>query len=336
MNQSTDFYKGKKVVITGASGLLGRHLIPDLLEAGASVRAVIHKRPFPIDDPRIEVVKADLTQQEDCDRVMEGMDIACLSASVTVGAAQAIKNPILAVTSNLIVGACSLQAACLAGIKRVLLVSSTTTYPAYSRPVKEAEVFLEQPHPAYQGVGNMKRYLETLAKFYHDQYGMDIAIVRPVPFYGPYDNFDFETCHVIPSLIRKAVEKQDPFEVWGTGKDIRDFLHVKDVARGCLLALEKYPDYSGINLGSGRSVSIAELAEKILKLSGHDISLTLAPSKPSTIPVRLVDVSKAKEKLGFVSEIDLESGLSDTISWFTENRQHILDTIDRSKNKVKQ
>jgi len=320
----TDFYKDKKIVVTGASGLLGMHLIPELLALGAKVRAVVHKRPLEIEDSRLEVVNADLTQEADCDSVMAGMDIACLGASVTVGAAQAIKNPMLAVTSNLIMAARSLQAACLADIKRVLVVSSTTVYPDYPRPVKEEEAFLEEPHPAYQGVGNMKRYVETLAKFYCDQYGMKIAIARPVPFYGRYDNFDFETCHVIPALIRKAVEKQDPFEVWGTGNDVRDFLHVKDVARGCLLALEKYPEFSGLNLGSGTSVSIRQLAETITNLAEHNVPLMFAASKPSTIPVRVVDVSKAREKADFQAEVSLEEGLLDTIQWFAANRDKIL------------
>jgi len=318
------FYKNKKVVVTGAAGLLGVHLVSDLLAAGASVRAVVHKRSLYIEDPRVEIVQADLTQELDCDRVMAGMDIACLCASVTVGAAQAIKNPMLAVTSNLIMAARQLQAACLAKVGQVLLISSTTIYPAYTRPVKEDEAFLEEPHPAYQGVANMKRYVEKLAQFYHDQYDMSIAIVRPVPFYGRYDNFDFETCHVIPALIRKAVEKQDPFEVWGTGNDIRDFLHVKDVARGCLLALERYPECDGLNLGSGEGVSIAQIAQTITSLAEHNAPIVFAASKPSTIPFRLVDINKAQEKIGFKAEISLEEGLLDTIGWFASNRQQIL------------
>ncbi|UBF26001.1 NAD-dependent epimerase/dehydratase family protein [Kovacikia minuta CCNUW1] len=323
MNQPTNFYQNQRVVVTGASGLLGYHLVTALLEAGALVRAVIHRRSLPSylsSHANLEIVSADLTQEADCDRVMAGMDLVCLCASVTVGAAQAVKNPMLAVTSNLVMAARSLQAACLAKAKRVLLVSSTTVYPAYSRPVQEEEGFLEQPHPAYQGVGNMKRYVETLAKFYHDQYGLNVAIVRPVPFFGRYDNFDFETCHVIPALIRKAVEKQNPFEVWGTGKDVRDFLHVTDVARGCLLALERYAECDAVNLGSGQAVSIAQLAETITRLANHPVALQFAADKPSTIPLRLVDTRKAEAKLGFRATLSLEAGLADTIQWFREDQ----------------
>lgn len=320
----TEFFKNKKVVVTGSTGLLGRHLIESLLPMGATIRAVVHERPFSNHPTDLEFLNADLTEQDDCDKAMAGMDIACLCASVTVGAAQAIKNPMLAVTSNLVMAARSLQAACLAGIERVLLVSSTTVYPAYPRPVREEEAFLEEPHSAYQGVGNMKRYIESLAKFYCEKYGMKISVVRPVPFYGCYDNFDFETCHVIPALIRKAVEQQDPFEVWSNGKEVRDFLHVRDVARGCLLALEHYPQWDGVNLGSGSSVSIQQLAETIIKLAGCLSKIVFDPTKPTTIPIRVVDTHKALEKIGFKAEVGLEQGLADTINWFKDNQLNLV------------
>ena len=131
------FFKAKKIVVTGASGLLGAHLVENLIAAGADVRAVVHNRPLQLVHPNVEVVRAELTQQQECDRVMRGMDMACFCASITVGAAQAVTNPMGAVTDNLVIAARSFQAACLAQVKRVLLVSSTTVYPAYNRPVRD-------------------------------------------------------------------------------------------------------------------------------------------------------------------------------------------------------
>jgi GDP-L-fucose synthase len=316
------FFAGKRIVVTGASGLLGRALVDRLLAGGALVRAVVHRRSFAADHPRLDVVHADLTHQDDCDRVMADMDAACLCASITVGAAAAVRNPMLAVTSNLVIAARSLQAASVARVERVLVVSSSTVYPAYARPVSEEEAADGEPHAAYQGVGHMKRYVETLARFYADRYGVRAAIVRPVPFYGPHDDFDLETCHVIPALIRKAVAQQDPFEIWGTGRDVRDFMHVRDVARGALLALEHAADCDPINLGSGAGVSVLELAEMIRAIAGCGSPLLLQPSQPSTIPVRLVDVSKARARLGFSASITLHDGLQETIDWFAANRPH--------------
>lgn len=320
MVRDVSFLAGKRIVVTGASGLLGRALVERLLASGALVRAVVHRRSFAVDHPRCEVVQADLTSQEDCDRVMSDMDAACLCASITVGAAAAVRNPMLAVTSNLVIAARSLQAACVAGVERVLLLSSSTVYPAYLRPVREDEAADGEPHAAYQGVGHMKRYVETLARFYADRYGMRVAIVRPVPFYGPHDNFDLETCHVIPALIRRAVEQQNPFEIWGTGNDVRDFMHVRDVAHGGLLALEHAADADPINLGSGTGVSVLALAETIRTLAGCHSPVLLQPSQPSTIPLRLVDVSKARARLGFSASIALEDGLRETIDWFAAQR----------------
>lgn len=313
------FFENKNVVVTGASGLLGSHLVEQLLESGANVRAVVHRRAFRIQHPRLEVVTADLMQQSECDRVMQGMDCACLCASITVGAAQAVANPMIAVTSNLIMAAQSLQAASVMRVSRVLLVSSTTVYPAYARPVREDEAFIGEPHSAYQGVGNMKRYIEVLAKFYHDKYGLGVAIVRPVPYFGRNDNFDLASCHVIPALIRKAVEGYDPYEVWGTGDEVRDFLHVTDVARGSLLALERQPDCDALNLGSGSSMTIGKLAETILRLSGCTSKIVFNASKPSTIPIRVVDVEKSRMKIGFQASMSMEQGLSDTMEWFRSN-----------------
>lgn len=312
------------MVVTGAAGLLGHALVPMLLEAGAKVRAVVRNRPLAIDHPDLEVVRADLEIQSESDRAIAGSEIACLCASKTVGAAEAIHNPVGAVTGNLVMAARTMESAMKAKVGRVLIVSSTTVYPAYPRAVKEEEGFLEEPHPVYQGVANMKRYVERLARFYADKYGMKYAIVRAVPYFGPHDNFDFATCHVIPSLIRKAVEKLAPFEVWGDGKEIRDFLHVSDVARGCLLAIEKYAETDALNLGSGRTVTVKELAAIVTREAGHDVPLKFDPTKPSTIPVRIVDTSKAAAKIGFAPRLTLEEGLRDAIAWFRDNRARIL------------
>ncbi len=279
----------------------------------------MHRRPFPLDLPGVEVVKGDLTTAEDCARAVAGMDMAIFAAAVVVGAAAHAKDPSLPVTTNLIMSARFLEAAAKARLERVLLLSSTTTYPAVDRQVREDE--WDQPvAPVYQGVGNMKRYVETLASFYHDKFGLKIAIIRPVPCYGPWDNFDPMTSHVIPALIRKAVEGQDPLEVWGTGKDVRDFVYASDVARAGLLVLERQPLCDAFNVASGRAVSTGDLAGVILKLAGRPgAHIVFNTAMPSAIPVRIVDSSKIERVLGFRSRVPLEEGLAATIEWFRKS-----------------
>ena len=163
----------------------------------------------------------------------------------------------------------------------------------------------------------MRRYLERISEFVASKSDMKIAIVRPTAVYGRWDNFDLLTSHVIPSLIRKAVERNDPYEVWGTGEEVRDFLYASDLARGCLLMLEKYAGVDPINIGYGNGIAIKEVVKIILKAAGYEkANVVFNSSKPSTIPFRMVDTSKAKRVLGFEPRVSLEEGLTDTVKWY--------------------
>jgi GDP-L-fucose synthase len=174
-------------------------------------------------------------------------------------------------------------------------------------------------YEGYFGYGWMRRYLERISEFVASKSDMKIALVRPSAVYGRWDNFDPATSHVIPALIRRAVEKQDPYEVWGTGEEVRDFLHIADLACGCLLMLEKHAACDPVNLGYGRAVTIKEVVHIILKAAGHEqATVKFDPSKPSTIPFRMVDTSKARRVLGFEPQMSLEEGLTDTVKWYAQ------------------
>jgi GDP-L-fucose synthase len=318
-----NFYRNKRVLVAGGTGMLGTYIANRLIAQGAKVRITVHKRPAAIKNRNAEYVKCDLTNEKDCERAVKGMDYVVLAAATVIGSGAATKNPMSAVTSNLIISARLLQAACLAKVKRVLLLSSTTTYPAFKHAVKENEVWKGPVHPSYLGVGWMKRYVEMLAKFYYEKYGMECAIVRIAPAYGRWDSFDLKMCHVIPSLIRRSVAGENPFVVWGTGNEVRDFIHADDVARGSLLALQKHYNCDAINLGSKEIVTIKQLAGLILNLTGNSkAKLIFDKSKPTAIPYRVVDVTKAARLLGFTPEISLADGLADTIDWFKKNIKH--------------
>jgi GDP-L-fucose synthase len=162
----------------------------------------------------------------------------------------------------------------------------------------------------------MRRYFEHLAEFVASRSTVKVAVVRPTAVYGPHDDFDPASSHAIPALVRKAAEKLNPFEVWGSGNEMRDFLHVDDFARGCLLAIEKHAVCDPLNIGYGSAVSVRQVVETILKASGHDVPVRFDTSRPTTIPVRLVDTSKARRLLGFEPKIPIEAGLSDLVRWY--------------------
>lgn len=315
------FYEGKVVLVTGGTGFVGTHFVQQLLEQGAKVRVTVHKRPPVIKDERIETVPADLTRLEDCLAAIKGVDYVFHAAGAVSAAGVTVSNPMSAITTNLILTARMLEAACAGNVERFLLFSSSTGYPVTDYPVKEEEMWSGPTHPSYFGYGWMRRYLERIGEFVASKSNVKIALVRPTAVYGRWDNFDPTTSHVIPALIRKAVEKQDPYEVWGSGEEVRDFLHITDLVRGCLLMLEKYATCDPVNLGAGEAVPIKQIISIILKAAGHENArVKFNTSKPTTIPLRMVDISKAKSILGFEPEVSLEEGLKDTVEWYTRNR----------------
>jgi len=312
------FYQDKKVLVAGGGGLIGSHTIQELLDRGAKVRATLHSKAPVINDDRVEYIQCDLTKREDCIKVMEGINLVILCAANTSGAAVMAQNPIAHITTNLLINSQILEAACLAKVERLLFVSSTTVYPAVTYPVKEEEGFTGEPHPSYFAVGWMKRYIEKLAEFYYQRYDMKIALIRPTNVYGSYDKFDFATSHVLPALMRRAVEKQNPFEVWGDGSAVRDFIYVSDLVEALLLTLENYTECQPINIGSGQPVTIKESVELILKITGNHAPAIYDASKPTTIPMRVVDLTKAETVLGFKPKVSLEEGLRRTIDWYRQ------------------
>jgi GDP-L-fucose synthase len=173
------------------------------------------------------------------------------------------------------------------------------------------------PDETNASYGWVKRMGELQCQAYMKEYGMKIAVVRPTNAYGPHDNFDLESSHVIPALVRKAVEKQDPFVVWGTGEASRDFIHARDISKGMMLALEKSDNADPLNLGTGREIKIKELVDLILKLSGYEkAKVVLDKTRPVGQQGRRVDTRKAREKIGFEAEVTLEKGLKETIDWY--------------------
>ena len=225
------FFASRLSLVTGGSGFIGTHLAKALLDQGGRVRLAVHQRAPVVTDPRVETVRGDLTRQEDCLAAMQGVDLVFHAAGAVSGTGVAADNAMAGIAKNLNLTAQVLQAAWTSGVERILIFSSSTVYPPADHPSGRRKQPEAAPHPSYLGYGRMRRYFEHLAEFVASRSDVKVAVVRPTAVYGPHDDFDPTTSHVIPALVRKAVAKLDPFEVWGTGDEVRDFLHVEDLAR---------------------------------------------------------------------------------------------------------
>jgi GDP-L-fucose synthase len=312
--------EGKLCVVTGGSGFVGTHVVRALLARGARVRVPLHRRDMIERDPRVEAFHGgDLGDPTACRKALEGAEWVFHCAGAVSAAGVTATNPMSAIAINLTLTANVLEAAWAAGVERVQIFGSSTGYPVSDHPIREDEMWSGPTHPSYFGYGWMRRYLERMGEFVHQKSGKTaVVLVRPTATYGRYDNFDPLAGHVIPALIRKAAAGMTPFEVWGTGDEIRDFLHIEDLARGCVLAMEKLPTCEPVNIGYGKTTTIREVAQLILEAAGHDAELRFDASKPTTIPVRMVDCGKARAVLGFEPEIFLRDGLADTVRWYKE------------------
>ncbi|MBF0485976.1 MAG: NAD-dependent epimerase/dehydratase family protein [Candidatus Omnitrophica bacterium] len=317
------FFKDKKVLVTGSTGLVGINLLKRLSSSGAQIRAVYHFRKPVVRAGNIKYVKADLTRRADCEKAVKGMDYVFHCAANTSGAAVMAKTPLVHVTPNIVMNAQLLEAAYFARVKKFLWLSSSTGYPPTGqRPVRESEMFDGEPYEKYFYVGWMKRYTEVLCRIYGEKLKrpMTTIVLRPTNIYGEYDDFHFETSHVLPALVRKVVERQNPIVVWGKGKEVRDLIHVDDMVEVMCLAMRKIKTYSVFNVGLGKVYTVKDILKKTLLLDGYKkAKVVFDATKPQMIPVRCVDLGKMKKILKFSPRISIDQGLRRTIAWYREN-----------------
>jgi GDP-L-fucose synthase len=318
------FYQDKDVLVTGSTGMIGSHLVEALIDKGANVRVISHLRNIKIlpKSKKLKILKADLTKFEDCKKAVKDMDYVFQLAAVVGGVGFNVSHRGTLFTKNILIQTNILEASRQEGIKKYLFTSSACVYPGVCKiPISEEEcvvgVFDRPPERTNDAYGWAKRMGELQAQYYKEEYGMKIAIVRPFNVYGPRDNFNLETTHVIPALIRKAVERQKPYKIWGTGEPSRDFVFVTDTVNGMMLALEKYVIADPINLASGIDIKIKDLASIILKISGYENpQIVFEKSKPLGQLVRRGSIEKVKKVLGFETKVSLKEGLRRTIDWY--------------------
>jgi GDP-L-fucose synthase len=283
----------------------------------------LHDKPEVIKDKRIRYLKCDLTKTKDCAQAVKGTEYVFMCAASTSGAAVMEKTPLVHVTPNILMNTLMLEAAYEAGIQKFLFISSNTVYPVVEHSVKEEEMIHGKLFEKYFCVGWMKQFTEVLCQMYAEKIKktMKTVVVRPANIYGPNDDFEWETSHVLPALIRKVVERHNPIEVWGDGNDIKDFIYIDDFVEGILSAMEKLDTFLPVNIATGVSCSIKQALDAILQADEYmDANIVFNSTKPTMIPKRLIDTTRAKQLFGFEAGTSLIEGIKKTVDWYRQTR----------------
>ncbi len=311
--------KGKKILVTGGSGLLGMGLTRRLISKGVSVQSTYFSRKPPSQLSSC-FKQYDFTRYEDCLFATEGMDYVLICAVQASGVSGMKESPTASILPNLEIHAGLLEACCQNGVEKAVWISSSAVYQEAFYPIREDQRDLNKPpYELYQGIGWVYRYIEQLAKCYYQKRGLQIGVIRTSNIYGPYDRFDDQRSHVIPALIKRALTKESPFVVWGNGNTIRDFVYVDDLVEGVWKVLDSYCIADPINISSGVPIRIKELVGVILEVCGHRVPLQYDPAKPTAVPYRVLDNTKVDTLLGGIDRTSLREGIQKTVEWYTSN-----------------
>ena len=303
----------KKIIITGGAGFLGSHLIEKLLEKGVAKENIFI--------PKFE--DYDLRKESDIKKMFSDFkaDIVIHLAAKVGGIGFNLENPGELFYDNLMMGVQLIEQARLYNIEKFVAIGTICAYPKFTPvPFKEKDLWIGYPEETNAPYGLAKKMLLVQSQSYRQQYGFNSIFLLPVNLYGPRDNFDPKSSHVIPALIKKVAEAkekgEDKITVWGDGSPTREFIYAADAAEGIILAAEKYNKAEPVNIGSGMEISIKDLAQLICKLMDFKGEIIFDDSKPNGQPRRCLDVSKAKEEFGFEAKTDFEEGLKTTIKWY--------------------
>jgi GDP-L-fucose synthase len=310
------FFKNRRIVVTGGAGFLGSYVIEGLRKRGCKNILV----------PRIE--DYDLVKLEDIVRMYDDMkpDIVIHLAAVVGGIGANRAHPGEFFYKNLIMGIQLIEQGRLRGIEKFVAIGTVCAYPKCTPvPFKEEDIWNGYPEETNAPYGLAKKMLLVQSQAYRAEYGFNSIFLLPVNLYGPRDNFDPQSSHVIPALVKKCVDAvgsgADHIDCWGTGGASREFIYAADAAEGILLATERYNGAEPVNIGAGFEITIKELVGKIVKLTGFKGEICWDVSKPDGQPRRKLDVSKAKKYFGFEAKTSFDQGLKATIDWYTRNKR---------------
>jgi len=311
-----NFFKNKKVVVTGGSGFIGTHFLKELVNRGARVRTSTNNAQLQFESDELIVYNdLNLFSLDDCLRLTEDADYVIHCAGEVAHPSSVPTDVQISLKQLNLIGNV-LESCAKNGVKRFLDLNSSTGYPDIRRPLTEDEYWVDEPYKSYYGYGWMRRYREKLMEHVSKFSGLEIALARCTAIFGPHDNFDPKTCHVVPALIKRVLDDENPFTAWGSPDVVRDFLYVKDVVDGALLILEKGESMRPYNLGYGGGITIGEILDTILKVTGKTPEIVWDNTKPTTIPYRAVSTDRIQNELGFKPKYTFEEGIRETIEYY--------------------
>jgi GDP-L-fucose synthase len=306
----------KRILVTGGDGFLGCHIVERLRERGCTRIVVPRRREF------------DLTDADAVEKLFSDVrpEVVVHAAAVVGGIGANRDNPGRFFYENAIMGIHVIEACRRHGVEKTVVLGTICAYPKFTPvPFREQDLWNGYPEETNAPYGLAKKALLVQCQSYRQQYGMDAIFLMPVNLYGPRDNFDLDSSHVIPALIRKCVEAREQcaeqIVLWGDGSPTREFLYVADAAEGIVKAAEAYSGATPVNLGSGQEISVRALAEKIAALTEFNGRISLDITKPNGQPRRCVDVTRAEREFGFRASTCLDKGLQKTLEWYLENRE---------------
>ena len=306
----------KKILVTGGAGFLGKQVVEQLWAAGAVKDNITIPRSRDLD----------LCKLENCQKAVQQQDIVIHLAAHVGGIGLNREKPAELFYDNLMMGTQLIHAAYQAGVQKFVCVGTICAYPKFTPvPFKEDDLWEGYPEETNAPYGIAKKALLVQLQSYRQQYGFNGIYLLPVNLYGPEDNFDPSSSHVIPALIYKVHEAQQKgikeLPVWGDGTPTREFLYSTDAARGIVIATQKYDESEPVNLGTNQEISIRDLVELICELMEFDGKIVWQTDKPNGQPRRCLDTNRAQEKFGFVAKTDFRQGLKNTIDWYRKHHQ---------------
>ncbi|MEW6557329.1 MAG: NAD-dependent epimerase/dehydratase family protein [Elusimicrobiota bacterium] len=313
----------KKILVCGSTGFIGRNIAEALAENEGFEVYGTYLKSEPLKNSKIKMIKADLTDKNDVEKVIKGMDIIIQAAATTSGAKDIINKPYYHVTDNTIMNALIFRSTYEHKISHLIFFSCTVMYQSSNVPVKETDFDANKEiYPSYFGGAWMKVYNEKMCEFYSRISDTKFTVIRHSNIYGPYDKYDLEKSHVFGATVTKVMtaKEDEKIVVWGEGTEERDLLHVSDLVDFVKLAIYKQKNkFELFNVGYGSSISISNLVKKIIKYSNKNVSIEYDLTKPTIKTKLCLNTSKAKEKLGWIPKVSLDEGIKKTIQWYKNN-----------------